>query len=208
MMSWFVPREAKFFDMFRESSDLIVKGAQELIAMVDDLSNAEERAKNIKDIEHQADQVTHHAISELHKTFITPLDRDEIYRLITKMDDILDFIEAASQRFFLYDIRKITPEVKELAQIILRASEAVRQAVAGLEQMKNAPKILELCVEINRLENEADHVLRSGMAKLFREDVGFKELIKLKEVYELLESVTDRCEDVANIVESIVLDHA
>jgi predicted phosphate transport protein (TIGR00153 family) len=208
MMSWFVPREAKFFDMFKESSTLIVQGAHELIGMCEDLSDSEARARNIKDIEHKADAVTHHAIAELHKTFITPLDRDEIYRLITKMDDILDFIEAASQRFHLYDIRKITPEVKELTQIILRSAEAVKEAVSGLEQMKNAPKILELCVEINRLENEADQVLRSGMAKLFREDVGFKELIKLKEIYELLESVTDRCEDVANIIESIVLDHA
>lgn len=208
MLSWFVPREAKFFDMFRESADLIVAGSKELIAMMNDLGNVELHARNIKDIEHKADKVTHSAVESLHKTFITPLDRDDIYRLITKMDDILDYIEAASQRFHLYDIRKITPEVIQLADIILRSAEDVRVAVAGLENMKNSAVILERCVKINSLENEADHVMRSGMAKLFRDDLDFKELIKLKEVYELLESVTDRCEDVANIVESIVLDHA
>lgn len=208
MLSWFIPREAKFFDMFRETADLIVDGAKEMIVMTTDLSKVEERARKIKEIEQRADRVTHQAVESLHKTFITPLDRDEIYRLITNMDDILDFIEAASQRFFLYDIRRVTPEVQELARIILRSAEGVRKAVSGLEDMKNSHEILKLCVEINRHENEADHVMRVGMAKLFREDLDFRELIKLKEIYEMLESVTDRCEDVANIIESIVLDHA
>ncbi len=208
MLSWFVPREAKFFDMFRETANLIVEGAKEMIVMTNDLSQVEAQARKIKDIEHRADKVTHDAVSALHNTFITPLDRDEIYRLITKMDDILDYIEAASQRFYLYDIRKVTPEVRELAQIILRSAEDVRDAVSGLENMKNAKMILKKCVDINQLENEADHVMRTGMSKLFRDDLDFKELIKLKEIYEILESVTDRCVDVANSVESIVLDHA
>lgn len=208
MLSWFVPREAKFFDMFKEAADLIVEGAKELIVMTNDLSQVEMQARKIKDIEHKADKVTHGAVAALHSTFITPLDRDEIYRLITTMDDILDYIEAASQRFYLYDIRKVTPEVKVLADIILRSAEDVRRAVAGLEDMKNSERILKACVEINSKENEADHVMRTGMAKLFRDDLDFKEFIKLKEIYEMLEGVTDRCEDVANIVESIVLDHA
>jgi uncharacterized protein len=208
MLSWFVPREAKFFDMFRDASGLIVEGAKELIHMIDNLSDVEACAVKIKDIEHQADKITHKAVESLHMTFITPLDRDQIYRLITKMDDILDYIEAASQRFHLYDIRAVTPEVRELAQIILKSAESVRDAVSGLENMKNSAKILQKCVEINRLENDADQALRIGMAKLFRSDVDFKELIKLKEIYEMLESCTDRCEDVANIIEGIVLDHA
>ncbi len=208
MLSWFVPREAKFFDMFRETSGHIVDAAKELIVLTNDLSTVETQAKKIKDLEHKADAVTHKAVESLHQTFITPLDRDEIYRLITNMDDILDFIDAASQRFLMYDIRRVTPEVKELAQIIVKCAEDVRVAVAGLEDMKNAPEILKRCVELNRLENEADHVMRVGMGKLFRNDLDFKELIKLKEIYEMLESVTDRCEDVANIIESIVLDHA
>lgn len=208
MMSWFVPRDAKFFNMFRESADLIVDGAQELINMINNLNNVEERARNIKEIEHMADKVTHQAVESLHKTFITPLDRDDIYRLITKMDDILDYIEGASQRFHLFDIRSVTPEVRELSTIILHSAEAVRDAVSGLENMKNQSLILKKCVEINELENQADQAMRGGMARLFREDIGFKELIKLKEIYEMLEGVTDRCEDVANIIEGIVLDHA
>ncbi len=208
MMSWFVPKEAKFFDMFRSSADLIVEGASELVAMIDDLKNVEMRAKNIKDIEHKADKSTHIAVEALHATFITPLDRDDMYRLVGKMDDIMDYIDAASQRFHLYDIQTVTPEIIELGSLILRSANEVREAVAGLENMKNSIQIIARCVEISRLENEADHVMRSGMAKLFRADIGFKELIKMKEILELLESVTDRCKDVANIVEGIVLDHA
>lgn len=208
MMSWFVPREAKFFEMFRDSANVIVEGATELTAMIDDLSRCEIRAKKIKEIEHKADKITHLAIESLHKTFITPLDRDDLYRLVNKMDDIMDYIDAASQRFHLYDIRTVTPEVRELGVIILRSVELVSKAVTGLENMKNSTEVIRNCIELNRLENEADHVMRSGMAKLFREDIGFKDLIKLKEILELLESVTDRCKDVANIVEGIVLDHA
>jgi len=208
MLSWFVPREAKFFDMFRDSAAVNVEGAKELIALIDDLSHVELRAKNIKDLEHKADKITHLAIEALHKTFITPLDRDDMYRLVSKMDDIMDYIDAASQRFHLYDIRSVTPEIKELASIILRSVEGVTAAVAGLENMKNADLTIARCKEVNRLENQADHVMRVGMAKLFREEIGFKDLIKSKEILELLEAVTDRCKDVANIVEGIVLDHA
>lgn len=208
MMSWFVPREAKFFDMFRTTTSLMVEGATELKALIDDLGNVEQRAKNIKDIEHRADKSTHATVEALHMTFITPLDRDDMYRLTSKLDDIMDYIDAASQRFHLFDIRTATPEIKELAVIILKSVEALQKAVALMENMKNSSQILVHCVEVNRLENEADHVMRSGMAKLFRDDFDFKTLIKLKEVLELLESVTDRCKDVANIVEGIVLDHA
>jgi predicted phosphate transport protein (TIGR00153 family) len=207
-MSWFVPREAKFFDMFRTSANVTMEGAKELVALIDDLKNVEARAKKIKDIEHQADKATHVIIEALHATFITPLDRDDMYRLVSKMDDIMDYIDAASQRFQLYDIQSVTPEVRELGAIILKSAEKVRDAVAGLENMKTSQKTIELCAEIGRLENDADHIMRVGMSKLFREDIGFKELIKLKEVLELLESVTDRCKDVANIIEGIVLDHA
>lgn len=208
MMSWFVPREAKFFDMFNKAAGLMVEGSKELNALIDDLSHSEARAKAIKEIEHMADKVTHEAVEALHATFITPLDRDDIFRLVSKMDDIMDYIDAASQRCHLFDIRTVTPEVRELAEIIVRSTEEVRKAVGGLENMKNSAQVISYCVEISRLENEADHVMRAGMAKLFREEMGYKEFIKLKEILELLESVTDRCKDVGNIVEGIVLDHA
>lgn len=208
MMSWFVPKEAKFFDMFSEATGLCVSGAKELVALIDDLPNVEKRAKNIKDIEHQADKVTYTTIQALHATFITPMDRDDMYRLVSKMDDIMDYIDAASQRFHLYDITSVTPEIRELGNIILKSAEKVNQAVLGLENMKNSKTTLEFCVEISRLENEADHIMRLGMSKLFRQELDYKNFIKFKEVLELLEAVTDRCKDVANIIEGIVLDHA
>lgn len=203
-----MPKEGKFFDLFREISDYIVEGAHEFRAMLEDLSHVESRSRNIKHIEHKADEVTHKTVELLHKTFITPLDREDIHKLISRLDDILDLIEAASQRMFLYGINQITPETKDLADVCIKSAEAVRRAVQGLDNLKDSDQILKACVEINKLENEADHILRAGMAKLFKDEPDVRHLIKMKEIYEILESVTDRCEDVANIVEGIVLEYA
>lgn len=208
LLDWFVPRETKFFEMFREASNITVEGAKELVALMGDLKNIEQRAKNIKIMEQSADKITHSTLEALHSTFITPLDSDDMFQLVGKMDDIMDYIDAAAQRFQLYDIQNITPEIRELGNIILVSAEKVRNAVAGLENLKQSTNTLATCKEISRLESEADHVMRVGMSKLFREEIGFKELIKLKEILELLESVTDRCKEVAIIVEGIVLDHA
>lgn len=208
MFGRLVPREEKFFDLFRKMGDLLVAGSTEFRDMLGDLENLESRARAIKRIEHDADEVTHKTVELLHTTFITPLDREDIHQLISRMDDILDFIEAASERFHLYEIKVATPETRKLADICLRAAEDVRKAVAGLDNMKNTKEVIAACVEVNRLENEADHVLRAAMAKLFREEQDVRQLIKMKEIYELLETVTDRCEDVANVVEGIVLEYA
>jgi len=207
MFGSFLPREGRFFDLFREASELIVLGSTEFKSMLQDLAHAESRSRNIKDIEHRCDKVTHQTVELLHTTFITPMDRDEIHTLISRLDDILDYIEAASTRVFLYDIKAATPEMVELANICCTSAEKVRDAIRRLDNLKDPAEIRALCVEINRLENDADHVLRSGMAKLFREENDVKQLIKLKEIYELLETVTDRCEDVANVIESIVLEN-
>ena len=214
----FIPTEGKFFELFRESADQLVLGAKEFRALMTDLSQSADaqaqiralqvRARSIKAIEHKADEITHRTIEMLHKTFITPLDREDIHLLISKMDDVVDYLEAASSRMFLYDVRNLTPEARQLAEICVASAEAVKRAVAELDNLENSPRILEACVEINRLENDADQVLRTGMAKLFREEKDMRELIKLKEIYELLETVTDRCEDVANIIEGIVLEYA
>jgi predicted phosphate transport protein (TIGR00153 family) len=204
----FMPREENFFVLFDESADLIVQGAKEFRSLLDDLENLERRTKLIKDIEHKADEVTHATIQLLYQTFITPLDREHIYSLISKMDDILDFIEAASERMLLFDIRKSTPEMVALADICVKSAYDIKSMISGLNQMKKPQEMLKKCVEINSLENEADHVLRSAIAKLFRDEPDTRNLIKYKEIYELLETVTDRCEDVANIVESIVLEYS
>ena len=203
-----MPHEVRFFDYFSEHAALIVEGAIELRAMLDNIDELEVRAHNIKTIESKADAVTHDTIQLLHQTFITPLDREEIHQLITRMDDILDLMEDVSHCVFLYDLRAVTDEAKRLADICVACAEKVRSAVSMLSNMKNSEAITKVCGEIDRLETDADQVLRSGLAKLFHNEPDTRELIKMKEIYELLETVTDRCEDVANIIEGIVLENA
>jgi len=208
MFARLMPHEGRFFDYFTEHAALILEGAVELKAMMDNMGEIETRAHNIKTIETKADTVTYQTIQLLHKTFITPIDRDEIHQLITRMDDILDLMEDVSQSVFLYDIRKIPDEAKRLADICVACTEKVKAAVDLLNNMGNAEKIMKICGEIDRLETDADQVLRSAMAKLFRNEPDTRELIKLKEIYEHLEAVTDKCEDVANIIEGIVIENS
>jgi predicted phosphate transport protein (TIGR00153 family) len=202
-----LPREGRFFDYFNEHAGHAVLAAAELKALLADLSDLEVRRRNIERHEKQADQITHHTMQLLHQTFITPLDRDEIHQLITTMDDVLDLMEDIAQCLFLYDVRAVTPEAQRLAEICVACTEKMRDAVAKLESMDNADAILKLCAEIDRLEADADYVMRSAMAKLFREEPDAKEIIKQKEIYQLLESVTDKCEDIANLIEGIVLEN-
>jgi uncharacterized protein len=208
MFARLMPHEGRFFSYFVEHAALILEGAVELKAMMDDMRETESRARNIKTIETKADTVTHDTIQLLHKTFITPIDRDEIHLLITRMDDILDLMEDVSQSVFLYDIRKIPDEAKRLAEICVTCAEKVKAAVSLLHNMANAEKIMKICAEIDRHETDADQVLRAAMAKLFRHEPDTRELIKLKEIYEHLETVTDKCEDVANIIEGIVIENS
>ena len=208
MFARWMPREERFFELFVEHAEQLVLGASELKALMQDVGELTVRKRNIESIEHVADKITHQTMQLVHKTFITPLDRDEIHQLITKMDDILDLMEDVSQCMFLYDIRAVTPEALALADICVVSTEKVRAAVKLLPDMKNSAMIVSLCAEIDRLESDADHVMRAAMAKLFREEADAKHLFKMKEIYQLLESVTDRCQDVANILEGIVLDNS
>jgi predicted phosphate transport protein (TIGR00153 family) len=209
MFGRFLPKETSFFDFFEQHAMLTVEGAQEFLSMVSTGANIEAKAKRIADIEHETDVITHRCVEALHKTFITPIDRDQIHRLITKMDDIMDFVEAAAERIALYEIVTMTAEVRDLADVLVRASEKVEQAARGLRNLKNPQAILKVCVDVNRLENEGDQILRRAVAKLFKESAGDPiNVIKWKEIYENLESATDRCEDVANIIEGVVLEHA
>jgi len=198
MFARLMPHEGRFFTYFTEHAALILQGAVELKAMMDDRGETESRAHNIKAIETKADTVTYQTIQLLHTTFITPIDRDEIHQLITRMDDILDLMEDVSQSVFLYDIRKIPDEAKRLADICVACAEKVKAAVELLNNMGNAEKIMKICADIDRLETDADQVLRSAMAKLFRNEPDTRELIKLKEIYEHL----------ANIIEGIVIENS
>jgi predicted phosphate transport protein (TIGR00153 family) len=208
MFGRLMPTEGKFFDLFNQHAELCVKGSKEMLALMTDFVDLDIRVHAIETIEKEADVVTHTAIDLLHKSFITPLDRDEIHKLITRMDDILDLLEDAAQTISLYDIREITPEAKRLAELCLACANKVKQAVGLLHNMDNAREILSICEEIDRLESDADHVMRAAMSKLFRDEPDVRNLIKLKAIYEILETVTDRCEDVANIIEGIVVENA
>lgn len=208
MFGRLMPTEGKFFDLFNQHAELCVKGAKEMLALMTNFDDLDIRVHAIESIEKEADKVTHTTIELLHKTFITPLDRDDIHKLITRMDDILDLLEDAAQTISLYDIKSITAEAKRLAELCVSCAEKVQAAVGMLHNMQNASEILAICADIDRIESNADHVMRAAMSKLFRDEPDVRTLIKLKAIYELLETVTDRCEDVANIIEGILVENA
>jgi predicted phosphate transport protein (TIGR00153 family) len=208
MFGRLMPTEGKFFDLFNQHAALCVKGAHEMVGLMTNFDDLENRTHAIESLEKQADKITYATVDMLHKTFITPIDRDDIHKLITRMDDILDLMEDAAQTVSLYDLKAVTPEAKRLAELCLACCEKVQQAVAMLHNMDNSHKIVAICEEIDRLESDADHVMRAAMSKLFRDEPDVRNLIKLKAIYEILETVTDRCEDVANIIEGIIVENA
>ena len=208
MLSRLMPREGNFFELFNAHAEQIVIGSRELEKMMTEFQNLEARAQGIDTAERAADKITHETIAMLHKTFITPLDRDQIHQLITNMDDVLDLMQDVAESVVLYDIRKITPEARQLAEICQMSCERVKIAVGLLSNLRHPEAILKTCEEIDRLESDADRVMRSAMSKLFRDESDVKQLIKLRTIYDLLEEITDRCEDVANIIEGIVLENS
>ena len=208
MFGRLMPREGRFFELFNDLAEQLVQGARELLQLISSGDDIERRAYNIESIEKRGDKIAHTAIELLHRTFITPLDRDEIHNLVSKMDDILDVIEDTSQSIYAYDVTSITPEARRLAELCVACVEKVKAAVALLSNMQNAQAILVMCQDIDRFESEADHVMRAAMAKLFRDEPDAKQIMKLRSVYEMLETVPDRCEDVANVIQSIVIENS
>jgi len=208
MLGRFLPRETSFFDFFEQHAALTIEGTKEFLSLVTTGANIATKCRRISDIEHETDTITHRCVEALHKTFITPIDRDSIHRLITKMDDVMDFVEAAAERLELYELVMMTNDVRDLADVLHRSSMQVEVAVRGLRSLRDPQATLKLCIDINRLENEADAILRRSVARLFKEEKDPIVVIKWKEVYENLESATDRCEDVANIIEGVILEHA
>jgi predicted phosphate transport protein (TIGR00153 family) len=208
MFGRFLPRETSFFDFFERHAAKTVEGVKEFVALASGEMDVVAGAKRIKQIEHETDVITHHCVEALHKTFITPIERDDIHRLITRMDDIMDYVEAAAERMALYELTTMTAEVKAMATVLLRATEEIQRALRGLRDLQNGEAIIRSCIEINRMENEADDILRATVAKLFKDERDPITVIKWKEIYENLENATDRCEDVANIIEGVVLEHA
>jgi len=203
-------KSVSFYDQFENHARKTVEGCGLLLTLMDpaDTQSVRDQAVAIADIEHECDQITHAVVAQLRTTLITPLDCNEIYRLITKMDDVMDFVEAASERMALYEMRATTQEAGGLASVLLTCAECVLEAVAAFRNLKQPQRILDKCIEINRLENEADTQLRGALARLFRDEPNPITIMKWKEIYELLETATDRCEDVANIIEGVVLENS
>ncbi len=208
MFGRLMPREGRFFDLFNDHAALVLEGARELDLFLGDLGNREAHSQNVSAIEKKADKITHDTIQLLHQTFVTPLDREDIHKLISNMDDILDLMEDVAECVVLYDVTAIPDAARKLAEIGVSCAEKVKQAVGMMSNLDNSQAILKVCGEIDTLESEADRVLRSAMSKLFRDEPDTRQLIKLKAIYELLESITDRAEDTANVIEGIVLENA
>jgi uncharacterized protein len=200
-----LPREEKFFDLFESLAERIEAGGKLFLEMVESGVYSEAKASRIKEIEHEADIITHETYAKMHTTFLTPLDREDICDLINKMDTILDLTEAAAARIVLYKVKEPSKIIIDQVGVLNEAIGKVKVMIQGLRDMKNAPQILQACVEVNTLENAGDVILRTTIANIFQNETDFRELIKWKEIHERIEDAIDVCEDVSNIVEGIVL---
>ena len=209
-----LPREANFFEMFNQHAERIVDAARAFSLLVANYDNLQLRAQHNRDVdiaERSADRVTHEVNRAIHKTFITPIVRDQIHTLINTMDDVADLIQDSAETLALYDVRRVNEEITRLTDLSVKCCERVKEAVSMLGKLAEpgmADAALKICEEIDQLESDADRVMRSAMSRLFREEPDVREVIKLKAVYELLETITDKCEDVANVIEGIVLEHS
>ena len=201
-----IPKEVRFFDYFERQSEHILRAADLLKQLTYDFRDARAKAFAIKEVEHQGDLVTHEIVKKLNTTFITPLDREDIHDLATRLDDVLDYIEAAAERLVVYRIKEPTSACRAMAEVIVATAAATDRTIRCLRTMD--PGFHEHAVEVNRLENSADNLLRDSLAALFDEQGDPIEVIKWKEIYETMEIVTDRCEDVANVIEGIILKMA
>jgi predicted phosphate transport protein (TIGR00153 family) len=201
-----IPRETKFFDMFAEMATNLTEGATTLRGLLQDYRNVPEAVQKIKDIEHKGDDMTHAVVIKLNQTFITPFDREDIHELASAIDDVLDYVNSAADRLLMYKVESAPKAATKLADVIVRQSQELSKAVLLLE--KNHQKVLDHCVEVNRLENEADAIARDAIGKLFQEEKDPIQLIKIKELIEVLETATDKAEDAANVLETVILKSA
>ena len=202
------PRDTKFYDLFEESAANLVTAAEKLVDLFNNYEDVEAKAKQLKALEHQGDMITHEIIQRVNRTFVTPIDREDIALLAHTLDSVMDFIEAAGRTAFLYRIAQPTERARQLASIVAKMTYALNEVLPCLRHRNQFKRILEQCVEINSLENEADDVHHAAMAELFDSSKDASEIIKWRELYQHMEDATDQGEDVANILEGIVLKHA
>jgi len=209
-----LPREGNFFEMFNQHAERIVEASRafaQLVANYSDPHLREQYNRDVDNAERAADRVTQEVNRLIHRTFITPIDRDQIHQLINTMDDVADLLQDCAETMALYDLRTVNEEITRLTDLCVKCCERLKDAVALIGKLADpatAEAALKTCEEIDRLESDADRVMRSAMSKLFREEPDVREVLKLKAVYELLETVTDKCEDVANVIEGIILEQS
>jgi predicted phosphate transport protein (TIGR00153 family) len=202
------PRDEGFFHLLKEQTSKVVEGAEILKELFTAFENVPELAGRLKEKESEGDEITHRIINKLNRTFITPIDREDIYNLAIKLDDILDYLEGVAERVVVFKITKTTESARALAEALLKSIVEVSNAVGKVSDLRDSRDILASCIEINRLENVADACLRNSLGLLFEEEQDPKEVMKWKEIYENLENASDTCEDVANILEGVVLKYA
>ena len=200
-----LPREEGFFDLFAKQAENIVVGAKALHQMLSHYTGVPEQVQIVKAIEHQGDEITHEILTKLNQTFITPFDREDIHELCSQLDDVIDLIDAAASRFVLYRVDVVREGTIDLVKVLVSASSEVSSAVHSLGSPEKA---LKHCIEINRYENESDRICRTLIAKLFDEEKDPVQIIKWKEIFEVIETAVDKCEDVANVIEGVILKSA
>lgn len=208
MLTRLMPKSDEFFDDFEKLAATTVEGTRLLKALLDDFTDVPRKVQAIKEVEHRGDDITHRAFERLHKNFITPFDRPEIHRLLSRIDDVLDLADAASERIGLYDVGTVLPEARDLAAVLVSAAETMQLAVRGLRDVKNPAQVLEACKQVNVYENQGDTLLRRAVANLFKSGQDPLFVMKWKEILDLMENAIDRSEDVANVIEGVVLEHA
>jgi uncharacterized protein Yka (UPF0111/DUF47 family) len=204
MFNKILPQEFAFYDYFEQHAALSLEACQELLQLAKNDGKIEEHLKKINDYELRLDEITHRCMEALHRTFITPIDRTEIHRLIKRMDDIVDCINGALERMVMFEITHMRPEIEKIAEILVESLKSVSVALTGLRNIKNYEHIKVECIKIRELEDEADHIFNNALIELFHEKDPIY-IIKWKEIYEIFEKSVDRCEDVANIIENIVI---
>jgi hypothetical protein len=208
MIEKLMPKSDEFFDDFDAQCAVTVEGARMLHALLSDYRDVATRVQTLKDVEHKGDEVTHTAFNRLHKQFITPFDRGQIHTLLSRIDDVLDLTNAAAARLHYYEIQSSLPDATELARLLVLCTEKMQEVVAALRLIKKPDQILAGCKELKRLESLADEALRAGLGRLFKSGADPLTIIKWKEIYDFIETATDKCQGVANIIEGVVLEHS
>ncbi len=206
-MANLLARDLRFFELFEQAADFTISGAVGLQQMLADIGHAEAHRQAIADIEHKGDSVIHEVMDKLNRTFVTPLDPEDIRAIASRLDDIIDYTQAAAERIVLYQVTQAHAGAIALAEILVKITGEVKSVLAKLRDMKKRKEILEICIEINRLENAADHVNREALGNLFR-DGNVMEIIRWKEIFEQIEQAIDQCEDLADVIESVIVKYA